>query len=486
MTSPCCKASGFSFVVMGDNRPILPLAWGGAMPSVFQTIIKEINLLNPAFVIELGDLVNMPTVEEFKNYARIIEKLNAPLYLVMGNHDANLALWAEILKQKLYYSFDHQNSHFIVLNPYLISNDEAKACNGRISETQFEWLVEDLKTHKHDDHIFVFLHEPLYPVCSHIGSSLDVFPDERDKLAELLKNYNATVFCAHEHLYDKGSYNGLTQIITAGAGAPFHRNDSFFHYLYVTVKGKDMTVAVIKAGNILDADFVQEELTEEAIKGIIPCYRIRKQIDIDGNLNDWNGVIPLELSSTEYLYPRGYEKSIWKGPDDLSAKVYLGWDKKNFYLGVEVRDNIFKNGNNGNNLWNGDSIQFAFDTLRDNAQPGKGYGNQNDYEYGIALTKLGQQMWCWKSFFKSGTGLQKDIFYAVKEDAGHIFYEVAMPLEKLAPLSAKNGSMFKFNLVVFDDDFGKGASKWLALSPGLTLRKEPFLFPDVMFVEREE
>ena len=53
------------------------------------------------------------------------------------------------------------------------------------------WLEKELEKAKNSDFIFVFVHEPLYPVGGHIGSSLDRYPEERDKLANLLRKYNA-------------------------------------------------------------------------------------------------------------------------------------------------------------------------------------------------------------------------------------------------------------------------------------------------------
>jgi hypothetical protein len=58
----------------------------------FRAVIDDINIINPAFVLHTGDLVNdgeleylgVPAISRAK---RLLHELNVPLYLVAGNHD---------------------------------------------------------------------------------------------------------------------------------------------------------------------------------------------------------------------------------------------------------------------------------------------------------------------------------------------------------------------------------------------------------------
>ncbi len=245
---------GISFVVLGDSRN------GEETSPIFKTIMREINLLSPDFVIHTGDWVGYPSRKGWENFLKVIKIGGVPFYLTVGNHETAedwKSLYKEMINKPFYYSFKYENCYFIILNPYI-------EVPGKIDEKQFKWLEKELMKAKKSDFIFVFIHEPLYPIDGHIDSSLDRFPQERDKLANLLRRYKdkIIVFCGHEHLYNKSVIDGLTQIISGGAGAPLYTADEkggFYHYLYVTVKGKLLQIAVIKPGSILTSDLLQND-----------------------------------------------------------------------------------------------------------------------------------------------------------------------------------------------------------------------------------
>jgi len=246
------RVYGFNFVVLGDSR-------NGKGPSpILAQEMKEVNLLHPDFIVHTGNWVGYPSREGWEKFLKVMKIGKVPYHLVVGNHETTedwqkwYTLYKEMIKKPLYYSFKIENCSFIVLCCY--SEENGKTIGGKIDKEQFKWLERQLKEAKNSDFIFVFIHEPLYPVDEHIGSSLDRYPEERDKLANLLRKYKAIVFCGHEHLYNKKTINGLTQIITGGAGASLYTSPEkggFYHYLYLTVKNKELYIAVIKPGNIL-------------------------------------------------------------------------------------------------------------------------------------------------------------------------------------------------------------------------------------------
>src|SRR5665647_1636144 len=114
---------------------------------------------------------------------------------MMGNHDrtgrsSSDSAWQNTFDlptngpdgySELVYSFDFQNSHFIVLN-----SEKSKAST--IDQVQRDWLEKDLSANKKGN-TFVFFHEPAYPVSSKIDASLDAHPDERDALWNILVRY---------------------------------------------------------------------------------------------------------------------------------------------------------------------------------------------------------------------------------------------------------------------------------------------------------
>ncbi|MBI1877361.1 MAG: carboxypeptidase regulatory-like domain-containing protein, partial [Chloroflexi bacterium] len=72
----------FYFVVLGDpqaatNVPGQPM---------FEQMVDEINLINPSFVLVVGDLIENGTAPEYEAYQAAINRLQVPSYSVPGNH----------------------------------------------------------------------------------------------------------------------------------------------------------------------------------------------------------------------------------------------------------------------------------------------------------------------------------------------------------------------------------------------------------------
>ena len=242
----------FVFVVMGDSRPNSP---SQAQPGVYRDILKEIDALNPAFVVHTGDLIygsaDIETVrrqyKDFQEVTRLL--LRARVYITIGNHEiqgkkANQEFFEKELGD-LYYSFDHQGSHFIVLNSDTVGRE------ARITGEQLEWLKQDLRKARAARHKFVFAHKPLYPVDGHMGKCLDKYPEERDALHQLFtRNRIDTVFTGHEHLFDEHTKNGVRYIITGGGGAflypSIYGTGDFYHYIVVSVLGDKVELKVVR------------------------------------------------------------------------------------------------------------------------------------------------------------------------------------------------------------------------------------------------
>jgi parallel beta-helix repeat protein len=207
--------------------------------------------------------------------------------------------------------------------------------------------------------------------------------------------------------------------------------DSYFKQVYLTSGISD------NKSPYLFKKFILTDKRDKALRrGIIPVDRLKSPVDIDGDFNDLKGIKPI-LLSRQNVYA-----------EDLSAEVYLAWDEQNFYFAAKVRDNVLRNLFTGGNVWQGDGIQVAFDTLN-NAEENSGY-DKDDYELGFTLTKEGPQAYCWVASTGSKEGIRDDIKLAVKRENGFTFYKAAIPLKELLPL--KPEVVFGFSFGVNDDD----------------------------------
>ena len=267
---PSPKPLPFTFVVFGDNRPASPDL---PLPDVFRQIVGEVRRLHPAFVITTGDLIygsvkdQALVQKEYDEAMPLVRQVGVPIYFATGNHEmrgvpANQALYRRNVSDRLYYSFNYGNSHFVVLDTDLVGQEH------KVAGTQLAWFTRDLaRVQGRVRHIFVFEHQQPYPVSLHIGSSLDVHPADRDRFQAVLEKYHVeALITGHEHLYDDSVHGGVREIIAGGAGAPLYpssRGGSFHHYLVVTVDGDHTFLSVVKPGAVFGADDVLQVAPSE-------------------------------------------------------------------------------------------------------------------------------------------------------------------------------------------------------------------------------
>ncbi len=160
----------------------------------------------------------------------------------------------------------------------------------------------------------------------------------------------------------------------------------------------------------------------------------------------------------------------WKGPQDLSAKIKLGYEPDYLLLQIAVEDDVHSQKFSGPFIWKGDSIQFAMQIP----------GQSGRWELGLARLDDGKpEVACWSrpTDFQdpsSGIGL------ATEQAGGRIIYKVKIPMASLGLSEKILKQGFKFNLVVNDND-GDVREGWIQIAPGIADRKDPEPYPFVVF-----
>lgn len=231
----------FSFAVIGDTQNFNFENENG----YFQQAVKSIQKMNPAFIVALGDLQGKCSggkkcKRDYQYWEDIMGDLAKKTYAVQGNHDRlgnskSDEAWRSQFDfpkngpaglSEITYFFDYGNSRFIVLAS---DNPEMHL----VDASQRAWLDQNLAANKKEN-IFVFFHEPAYPVYQKTGESLDNHPAERDALWQIFDKYNVTaVFSGHEHIATRrlidskifpGTKNSIYQFV-------FGNTDSFNHNL---------------------------------------------------------------------------------------------------------------------------------------------------------------------------------------------------------------------------------------------------------------
>jgi len=252
----------FRFVVLADrtNTP---------NQKAFEMVLKDIERMQPDFVVTVGDLIegykdSAGTIKDWDQTLPALKLLSCPVYLTPGNHDITTPDVRSIFIKKTgrnpYYSFDYQNSHFIVVDNSLVETA------GKLDSTQIKWIEKDLKVLKNKAGIYVFMHKPFW--ADGVGAG------KPDRLHDLFKKYKVTaVFTGHWHNYASEVYDGIRYVVMGSSGSDIGPAENtslavFYQYLWVTVKDGKSNPVLMRAGNNYEPGYVN--LKEEQFAYTIP------------------------------------------------------------------------------------------------------------------------------------------------------------------------------------------------------------------------
>lgn len=173
------------------------------------------------------------------------------------------------------------------------------------------------------------------------------------------------------------------------------------------------------------------------------------------------------------LYDKVPGRSIWQGPQDLSARVSCGIEQGDFLLRADVTDDIHRQNDSGARIWRGDSLQLYFQLP----------GQKGGWELGAALTGRGSECHVWKT--PAGfdpAAVCSAIKAQVSRSGVTTRYEFRIPCERigLTPQIRRDG--FRFNLLVNDSDVpGDEREGWIRLAPGAGDERKPLRYPVIFF-----
>lgn len=160
------------------------------------------------------------------------------------------------------------------------------------------------------------------------------------------------------------------------------------------------------------------------------------------------------------------------GEDDLSAKIWLAVDEKNFYMTAHVTDNNFCQEYTDSNVWNGDGFQFAIG----NGLPSTG---TKYAEIGIADTPKGPQVHCWTNQLGGNTGLFTNSKLIVEHEGNLTKYAVTIPWSEIPDFNYEN-MLMSFSLLLNEND-GDGRLGYIEWGSGIGSRKLPEQYRTILF-----
>jgi hypothetical protein len=259
--------------------------------------MDQLNLLQPEFVINVGDLVEGYTENKATANAMwdevepMVAKLEMPFFYTVGNHDMGNGTMKEVWIERrgvTYYHFVYRNVLFVVLNTEDPSNpmpegveektkiykelqkeDPAAAqamleefmdslasyrVPAQFSDQQMDYVEKVLAENPDVRWTFFFLHQPVW----------ENPPDKFLALEGLIKDRPYTFIAGHLHYYDIDQRNGRDYITMGPAGASWHKDGggNVDHFLWVTMKEDKPEIATITMDGIYDRQGRDLEIKE--------------------------------------------------------------------------------------------------------------------------------------------------------------------------------------------------------------------------------
>jgi len=103
----------FHFAIIGDRT-------GAANQPIFESVVSKVETLHPDIVLNVGDLPEDGLEDDWQVVLKTLDILTSPFYFVPGNNDirddASRIRYIEHTNRPTYYSFDYENSHFIIMD----------------------------------------------------------------------------------------------------------------------------------------------------------------------------------------------------------------------------------------------------------------------------------------------------------------------------------------------------------------------------------
>ncbi len=171
--------------------------------------------------IGCGDLV-WDHFELYQDYKNAIAMSGIPFFNLIGNHDMDLDARTDELSAKTfksnfgptYYSYNRGKVHYVVLDDVFFIGT-AKKYIGYLTETQLQWLEQDLAHVKPGSTVVVSLHIPTNTGSMRRNNlkeeELGGVVSNREQLYKILSPYKVHIMSGHTHMNEKWEKDNMIE-----------------------------------------------------------------------------------------------------------------------------------------------------------------------------------------------------------------------------------------------------------------------------------
>jgi len=323
----------------------------------YDLIANEINTLDYNLVIHTGDVTNEGLREEYERASYELKKIQKPLIVLPGNHDARNVGYELFQKYIGALNGVYERKDLVII---WTDSTIPDLNDGRIGGYKFHWLKEKLEEYSHKKFKIVASHHHLVPLPD-TGRERNVLFNAGDVLELLLKHEVNLYLCGHKHvpnIYsveglvvansgctscrktrkgDVNSYNmikikdnGKISVTIKRVTGDTHKRDFTVkkQRIFIPRKKRLFRIIQISESNVSDRIYFREKVLKNAIKAINERYKP----DLVVHCGDM-----VEVGIERY-YAKAYplwekikgEKIIVPGHNDIT---YLGYELFREYFG---------------------------------------------------------------------------------------------------------------------------------------------------------
>lgn len=258
-------ARNFQFAVVTDRT-------GGMRMQVFEKAVRKLNIMQPEFVISVGDLINGYTEDsgelqrQWDEFNGFIKDLKVPFFYVPGNHDVTNEKMKELWRQmfgRTYYHFVYHDVLFLAMNSDEAPRDAKDLAIKNLGAEQVEYFKKVIAENQGVRHTLLFMHKPLWSYEDGKGTGLP-------EIEAALSGRPYTVFCGHQHNYKTWLRNGnrYIQFATTGGGSMMRgkTHGEFDQIAWITMTDEGPQIANVLLDGIVDIDLEQDlKLDQEMV-----------------------------------------------------------------------------------------------------------------------------------------------------------------------------------------------------------------------------
>lgn len=248
----------FQFVIVTDRT-------GGHRDGVFEKGIGRVNLLQPEFVMSVGDMIEGYTKDlnqidiEWKEFNSYIDTLQMRYFYVPGNHDIS----NEVMREEWLKRYGRPYFHFVYKDVLFLCMDTNDGDGVMMSKDQVEYIKKAIAENTNVRWTLLFMHHPVWNYKEYNGFS---------DIEAALKGRKYTVYAGHNHRYLQAIRNEANYYIlgTTGGGSALRgpRFGEYDHVVWMTMTDKGPVMLNLTLEGMLDPS-ISNEKTAAMARGLI-------------------------------------------------------------------------------------------------------------------------------------------------------------------------------------------------------------------------